>query len=70
MKHTTVHFLPANTTSEMQPCDVVIIAKIKEKYRTFQLERAIHLANGETNNIYHVDILSAMFALKKIWNDL
>lgn len=54
----------------MQPCDAGIVAAMKIHYRTFQLERALDLADGETKNVYHVDILPAMLALKKIWNDL
>lgn len=48
--HTRVNFLPPNTTSKLQPCDEVIIAPMKVKYITFQMELSLALAEG--NSIY------------------
>eukprot|EP00171_Calliarthron_tuberculosum_P002433 IDg2433t1 len=64
-------FLPPNTTSKLQPCDAGIIASMKVRYRSFQMERALDLAEEESVlDIYKVDILSAMLAFKRIWNAL
>lgn len=66
-----VVFLPPNTTSRLQPCDAGIIAAMKIRYRTFQMERALDLSEEEVvSDIYKVDILSAMLALKRIWTAL
>lgn len=69
LQHITVYFLPPDTTSKVQPCNAGIIAVRKVHYRTFQLEYALDLAESETKNIYQEDILSAMLAFKRIWND-
>lgn len=54
----------------MQHCDAGIVAAMKIHYRIFQLERALDLADGNTSTINHVDMLSAVLALQKIWIDL
>eukprot|EP00171_Calliarthron_tuberculosum_P021816 IDg21816t1 len=60
-------FLPPNTTSKLQPWDAGIIASMKVHYRRFQMERALDLAEEESVlDIYKVEILSAMLALKRV----
>lgn len=66
----TVIFLPPNSTSKVQPMDAGIIAAMKVKYRRYQMERALDLAEEDVLNIYKVDILSAMRAFKRIWRSL
>ena len=63
LTNTEVLFLPSNTTAKLQPCDAGISAAMKVRYRRFQLERSLDLAEEmETADIYKVDVLSAMQA--------
>lgn len=71
LNNVEVLFLPPNTTAHIQPCDAGIIASMKVRYRMFQMERALELCEEEVSKeIYKVDVLSAMLAMKRIWDDL
>ena len=43
LPHIDVIYLPANTTSRVQPLDSGVIASLKKRYRNQQLSRAIDL---------------------------
>lgn len=70
LSNVAVKFLPANTTSKLQPLDAGIIAAWKVRYRKMQYERALDLLQDEGKNIYKVDQLTAMKYGKALWNDL
>lgn len=70
LKDVKVAFLPSQTTSIIQLCELGIIASIKLCFRNFQLERALDLMDEDVADIYTVDILTAMKARKRIWGDL
>lgn len=53
-------FFSINTTSEVQPLDAGIIASVKMQYRRSHLEHAVGLADVEVNDIYKVDVVSAV----------
>lgn len=66
----TVLFLPPDTTQKIQPLDAGIIASVMVRYLNIQMERAVDIIDENVQNIYKVDILSAMRALKRLWEDL
>lgn len=70
LKHVNLVFLPPQTTYKIQPCGAGIIAAIKLRYRNFLLERALNLTDEDVVDIYKVEILTAMKALKRIWGVL
>ena len=58
---TEVMFLPAGTTSRIQPLDAGIIGCLKRRYCCRQLKRAIDLLEeGVTESLYRTDIYIAM----------
>lgn len=63
-----VVFLPANTTSKLQPMDAGIIACLKRRYRSLQYSRALDLLDNEASNIYKIDQLTAMKYVSSVWN--
>lgn len=68
LQNVELYFLPPNTTSKIQPCDAGIIATLKMRYRNYQMDRALDMAEDENiANIYKVDVLSAMQAFNRIW---
>lgn len=66
MSSVCIDFLPPNTTPRMQPVDAGIIAGVNIHYLTFQMGRALDLVDEHSKNIYRVDILTALRALKQI----
>eukprot|EP00171_Calliarthron_tuberculosum_P006886 IDg6886t1 len=68
----TVIFLPPNTTSKTQPMDAGVIASIKVRYRTAQMERAVDLIDEDsgTSDVYKVDVLTAMKTLTRVWETI
>lgn len=63
-------FLPPNTTSRLQPVDAELIAAMKMQYRKFHLERALDLLDESEKHVYAVDMLTAVRAMNKVWEDL
>lgn len=63
-------FMPPNTTTNEQPCNAGIISTVKIRYRSFQLDRALDLVDESARDIYKVEVLTAMRAVKRIWNEL
>ena len=64
-----VIYLPKNTTSRTQPLDAGVIASVKSRYRKRQLERAVDLIEeGITDNLYSIDLYSAIRMIYEIWN--
>lgn len=70
LSNVTVHFLPPNTTSKIQPLDAGIISAFKRRYRSYQLEEA--LARDEAGNvdIYKVDQFQAMKWSLAAWDQI
>ena len=68
LSNVTVYFLPARTTSILQPLDAGVIAAVKKRY----IERITRvgldrLSNNETNDTYQVDLKFGIEWLYKIW---
>ena len=63
-------YLPPNTTSKLQPLDAGIIASVKTRYRRYQYERALDCLDANESNIYKLDQLTAMKAMRRIWDEL
>lgn len=63
--HTTVKVLPPNTTSTIQLCDARIMAAMKKHFKVIHMELEIDLLETNYENIYSVNILSAMLAFKE-----
>ena len=70
LKSTTVHFLPPNCTSKLQPMDAGIIASFKTRYRKQQLRRAVILRDRGSLKPYKLDQLTSMKWTDKIWNEI
>lgn len=65
-----IFFIPPNTKTTVQPCNAGIISTLKVRYRTVQLDRAMDLVDEDQTDIYRIEILTAMRAVKRIWNEL
>ena len=70
LENTTVHFLPPNCTSKLQPMDAGIIASFKTRYRKQQLRHAVILSDRGSLKPYELDQLTAMKWTDKIWNEI
>ena len=63
--HTTVHYLPPQTTSHLQPCDQRIIQSFKRKYRHSLLQQyTLAIKNNED---LKPNILDAMIYTQAAW---
>lgn len=62
-------FLPPNTTSHTQPMDQGIIRALKAKYRSHAVRKLIN-ALEKNEPIPKFSILSAMYMLKKAWDEV
>lgn len=70
LNNVEVPFLPPNTTSKFQPMDAGVIVSVKLRYRSAHMDQAIDLMEENVSEIYKIDILSAMRALKSVWVEL
>lgn len=70
MKNIEVVYLPLNSTSKIQPCNAGIIASLKVQFRRYKTKRAIDLRDDSKECIYKLDVLSAVLALQRVWEDL
>lgn len=69
LKWVELIFLPPNTTSHTQPMDQGIIRALKAKYRSLAVSKLIK-ALEKKEPIPKFSILSAMYMLKKAWDDV
>ena len=69
LKWVELIFLPPNTTSKTQPMDQGIIRALKAKYRSLAVRKMIK-ALDEKASIPKFSILTAMFMLRKAWDDI
>lgn len=68
LKATELLFLPPNTTSKSQPCDMGIINNIKCHYRTALLKKLIdHVDAGNSFDSFKPTLLDAVKILKQSW---
>ena len=75
LKNVTVQFLPANTTSVLQPCDHGIIRSMKAIFRTNIRRRILELIEAMEEDddisiqkvVKKVDMLQAMEMLAAAW---
>lgn len=70
LEHVTVHFLPPNATSHIQPLDAGIIATLKAKYRRRVMFRIFDNIDVGAKSVYNVDVLTAMRWVKNEWEGL
>ena len=70
LQNISIHFLPPNSTSKIQPLDAGIIAAFKKQYRARQYQMALLEAELGNTDIYKVDILTAMRMCQRIWAGL
>lgn len=63
-----VEFLPANTTSKVQPLDSGIIAWVKSKYKILLLLCVFDNIYMERKSIYNAYILCAIMWTDTEWN--
>lgn len=70
LNNVRVHFLPANTTSKLQPLDAGIIAAFKRHYRRFQLLNALSRDESGERDIYKIDQLQAMRWVNAAWSEV
>ena len=69
LRNVEVIFLPANTTSRLQPMDAGIIASIKQRYKRKQASVALVLEEeDDTFDVYRVNLWTAMNWLSNIWD--
>ena len=66
----TLHFLPPNTTSRVQPLDAGIIAAFKKLYRARQYSQALLEAEMGGTDIYKIDLLTAIRISQQIWEGI
>lgn len=69
LQNITIQFLPANTTSRIQPLDAGIIAAFKKHYRARQFAQALLEAELGSTDIYKMDIVMAMRHCQQIWRE-
>lgn len=70
LKCTEILFLPANTSSALQPMGAGIIGAVKKRYRRNQLLRALDMADCEASDMYKVDQLQAMRWITTAWQEI
>ena len=70
LHNVTVHFLPPNTTSKIQPLDAGIRATLKVHYCRRMILHALDLSDKGETEVYKTDVLMAMNWAKEIWNSM
>lgn len=60
LQNVEVVFLPPNTTSKVEPVNAGVVASVKTRYCSAQMERVVDSIDEDIRNIYKVDILSPM----------
>lgn len=65
-----VEYFPPKCTSIVQPMDAGIIAALKLRYKRRHMERALENMEVQTEDVYKVDILTAMTWFKSAWHEL
>lgn len=60
LSYVETYFLPPNPTKKLQPLDLSIIAAVKVRYMHFHLDRALDLSDVDVDDIYWVNILTAL----------
>ena len=71
LHHLDVMYLPARTTSRIQPLDTGVIENVKRKYRRRQLERASDLIEeGTTQNFHMTNLYVTTTIMPKIWTNI
>ena len=61
-------YLPANTTSQTQPCDQGIIQALKHRYRMKLLAKFIEAIDNSTD--FRTSVLDAIVLLKQTWDEV
>jgi DDE superfamily endonuclease len=69
LRNTTIHFLPPNTTSYIQPMDAGIIMSFKCHYRNHFVKWLLEQYESEAEN-KNMDILSAIRFIVRAWREV
>ncbi len=67
LNNVTLHFLPPNTTSVLQPCDAGIIEFLKTEYKKLVVQYYLNCIETR-KEIIPADIKQAMIMVNKAWN--
>lgn len=65
LNNAEVLFLPLNRFPENQPMDAGVTASVKMRYRSAHMDQAADLMEEDVSDIYKIDILLAMRALRR-----
>ena len=70
-KATELLFLPANSTTKLQPLDEGIIQSIKVHHRTATLMKpTTHIDDGKPTEDFNITLVEAMIMLKAAWDQV
>jgi aspartyl/asparaginyl beta-hydroxylase (cupin superfamily) len=69
LSHVKIHFLPPNTTAELQPLDAGIIRSFKAHYRRFFLKWVLTQIETETG-VQNMDLLTCISLILRAWNQV
>ena len=78
LKNITLHFLPPNTTSLVQPMDMGVIKNLKDMYRKFLMEKIIFELEDQSLSAdstalevsSRINLLTATILIKKAWTQV
>lgn len=70
LAHIEIYFLSSTNASKLQPLNTRIIASVRANYRPRHLERVVDLSELSVNDIYKVEILTAIGQLKDVSNNV
>ena len=65
-----VKFLPKNTTSKLQPCDMGIIENFKRHYRKLLVRRLLHNIDTNKDMDWKPNLLDAIHMTASAWNQV
>ncbi|CAG8837553.1 7029_t:CDS:1, partial [Cetraspora pellucida] len=68
LHNTTLHYLPPNTTSRLQPMDAGIIMSFKRRYRNYFIKWL--LDQYESGNNDKMNILTAIQFIVRAWREV
>ena len=70
LTHLEVKFLPKNTTSKLQPCDMGIIENFKCHYRKLLVRRLLHNIDTNKDLEWKPNLLDAIHMTASAWNQV
>ena len=70
LKQLKVKFLPKNTTSKLQPCDMGIIETFKRYYRKMVVRQLLHHIDAKKDMDWKPNLLEAIHFTSSAWNQV